>query len=170
MMATSAADKLKELLAKRKQANENEKAKEQIPESSQPVHLLVEDSLGRDSSSSGASDIGSENSISKEPSTELAVPEPAKDKVVSPEYEPLKLKMRELEAQLEQQVPEFSLTLKQIHQHLAKDPASVTILSEEEIGTIVSGLERHSGITIVAGKAAGKSKSGKTQPVSADML
>lgn len=101
-------------------------------------------------------------------STELA--EVVNEVTVSPEYEPLKLKMRELEAQLEAQIPGFALTLRDIHQFIAKDPNAVTILTEEEIGTIVSGLERHSGLTIVASKTPGKSKGTKSQPVTADML
>lgn len=83
------------------------------------------------------------------------------------EYEPFKMKLAELEQQLEGQVPGFATTLRDIHRELARDVNIVTILSQKEIALIVSGLARHMDTTVVVAK---KSSSRKTQPILVDEL
>lgn len=56
--------------------------------------------------------------------------------------------------------PGMPVMLREIHQKLKQDPEIVTILSEEEIGIIVSGLKRQTQVQIlaaVAKKGTGKS-------------
>lgn len=67
---------------------------------------------------------------------------------------PLALEMAELETALNAEVPGFLTILQDIHIKLRKDPDVVTLLSDEEIGVIVRGLERHANVTITAPKAA----------------
>lgn len=81
---------------------------------------------------------------------------------------PLAMEMAELTSALEAQVPGFATILKKIHSHLQKDPNVVTLLSDEEIGTIVAGLEKHTNVAIVAPTAVKAAK--KKQPVSLDDL
>jgi hypothetical protein len=87
------------------------------------------------------------------------------------EYEQFKMKLATLEQQLNDQVPDFASTLRDVHRELSNDSNIVTILSPAEIGLIVSGLAKHTYTTIVPAKnSSGKSKGGRTQPVSADDL
>ena len=83
------------------------------------------------------------------------------------EYEPFKMKLAELEQQLNEQVPGFATTLRDIHREMATDPNVVTILSDEEISIIVQGLARHMDTTVVVAK---KSSSKRTQPLTIDEL
>jgi len=84
---------------------------------------------------------------------------------------PLIMELAELEQALEQQVPDFRLILRNIHQKLRADPELVTVLSEEEIGLIVSGLATHAQAEIIAPKAvkAARATARKT-PISASDL
>ena len=56
--------------------------------------------------------------------------------------------------------PNFSSMLRTIHTNLSKDKDVVTLLSEEDIGSLVSGLMAQTGVVITAA-AAKKSKSAK---------
>ncbi len=65
-----------------------------------------------------------------------------------------------LESMLQAQLPEFPKLLRDIHCQLKKDDALVTLLSEEEIAIIVSGLSKQTSVVITtaaAKKAKGKS-------------
>lgn len=84
---------------------------------------------------------------------------------------PLIMELAELEQQLNDRIPDFRLTLRNIHQKLRQDPDIVTILSEEEIGLIVTGLATHANAEIVAPKAAKAARAAaKKTPISADDL
>lgn len=83
------------------------------------------------------------------------------------EYEPFKMKLAELEQQLEDQVPGFAFTLRDIHRTLGSDANVITVLSEDEISIIVKGLARQMDTTVVVAK---KSSTKRTQPVNADEL
>lgn len=83
---------------------------------------------------------------------------------------PLKMEMAELQAQLEQNVPGFANKLREIHTKLRQDPAIVTLLTDDEIGVIVAGLEKHTNVQIVAPAAIKASKSRSKEPVSASDL
>lgn len=80
---------------------------------------------------------------------------------------PLLMEMAELEQALNDRVPGFANILREIHMKLKKDPATVTLLTDEEIGLIVSGLERHTNVTIVAPAAVKSAKKAAKVPVSA---
>lgn len=77
-------------------------------------------------------------------------------------------KLSALKVALEAQLPELPHILKTIHTMLKDDPDTVRVLSDQEIGLIVSGLITHTGTTIITSPR--KSSSKKTQPVSLDML
>lgn len=83
------------------------------------------------------------------------------------EYEPFKLKLAELEQQLDDEVKDFSLTLRDLHRTMSQDPNVVTVLSPEEISIIVKGLARHMDNTVIVAK---KTSSKKTQPIVVDDL
>ncbi len=51
-------------------------------------------------------------------------------------------KVMQLDVLIKAAHPVMPVMLKQIHDQLSKDPEQVTLLSEEEIGIIVSGLKR----------------------------
>lgn len=88
------------------------------------------------------------------------------------EYEPFKMKLAELSQALEEEIPGFALLLRDIHREMQKDPNVVTIMTPDEIGSIVKGLTKHMDITIVPAKtASGRAKAGpRTQPLTADDL
>ena len=82
---------------------------------------------------------------------------------------PIAMEMAELEEALNQQVPGFANILRDIHIKLREDPNTVTLLSEDEIATIVKGLERHANVTLTA-KAAKPTAKAKKTPISATDL
>jgi hypothetical protein len=81
---------------------------------------------------------------------------------------PIAMEMAELEESLNSHVPGFVSILSTIHKKLRADPDVVTLLDDDEIAVIVSGLEKHTNVTIVAPSAvkAAKAKARK-EPVSA---
>lgn len=80
---------------------------------------------------------------------------------------PFLMEMAELQQALDERVPGFVNILREIHTKLKKDPATVTLLTDEEIGVIVAGLERHTNVTIVAPAAVKTAKKLARTPVSA---
>lgn len=90
------------------------------------------------------------------------------DVLLSAEYEPFKMKLAELQQALENEVPDFPLLLRDIHRTMSDDPNVVTIMTPEEIGTVVAGLSRHTNTTIVTAKPTKTAK--RTQPLTADDL
>lgn len=78
----------------------------------------------------------------------------------------------ELEDKLNNRVDNFPYLLRDIHQHLRRDPEIVTVLSDEEIGLIIRGIKTMTGTVLgtsaTAKKTGGRSK--KSMPVTADML
>lgn len=58
------------------------------------------------------------------------------------EFSPIKLKAAELQAALDASAPNFSSLLREIHTSIKNDPSQVTLLSAEEITTVVRGLEK----------------------------
>lgn len=73
-------------------------------------------------------------------------------------HEAIRFKLADLDSAIKSDHPRMAGILREIHQAQAKDPELVTILSEEEIGILVSGLEKHKNIHIV--QALAKKKSG----------
>ena len=76
----------------------------------------------------------------------------------------VKTKIAELNNALLTSHPTMPVLLREIHNHVRRDPELVTIISEEEIGIIVNGLKQHTQTVLVttatkstttkAGKAA----------------
>lgn len=191
-MTMTAKEKLLAMMAKRKAESEGTKSETtQTPTAAEDKttsldvqHDNTESKQGQETvhknnekivPAETSKDVESKTSVETIPSevsnVSTVVARAKEEPLVSLEYEPLMLSMQELELKLDQEVPDYYLSLKRIHQFLSKDPHAVTILSDEQIGRIVQGLERHSQLTIVASKSgSGKSKGGKTQPVTLDML
>lgn len=60
----------------------------------------------------------------------------------------LKMKIAELQSMILGAHPRMPLLLKDIHSILKNDPDNVTLLSEEDIGIIVSGLKKQTATEI----------------------
>ena len=65
----------------------------------------------------------------------------------------------ELEQALLKQDPQMKTHLAAIHQNLQQYPECVALLSEEQVNTLVRGLEDYAGVKVVTAKAAKSSKS-----------
>ncbi len=126
--------------------------------------------------SGGSSNVGqaSSNDLHNCDNSSVTLVPPKAEEVILPKSQkprathPIAMEMAELEQALDEQVPGFVSILSQIHKKLRADPDIVTLLSDEEVGVIVAGLETHTNVTIVAPSAikAAKSKARK-EPVSA---
>lgn len=57
-------------------------------------------------------------------------------------------KISDLQAMLQQQAPGYENLLQQIHTILAKDPDLSHMLTDEQVGIVVSGLSKKTGIVI----------------------
>jgi len=75
--------------------------------------------------------------------------------------------LQNLIQKLESSIPDIRTELITIHKAIAKDPAQVTILSQEQRAALFASYSKLSGVELVA-KAA--SKKGSKQPVSLDMF
>lgn len=73
--------------------------------------------------------------------------------------ESIQMKIAELQDALLQSHPRMPILLRDIHKILKDDPANVTILSEEDISIIVSGLKRQTATEISASTLKKSSKS-----------
>jgi hypothetical protein len=73
--------------------------------------------------------------------------------------EQIKEKIATLEAQLKEAHPNIATLLQTIHDTLKKDPEIVTLLDEDDIGIIVSGLSKHTAVEISAAALKSKTKS-----------
>jgi hypothetical protein len=74
----------------------------------------------------------------------------------------LQMKIASLEAAILESHPTIPILLQQIHRQLKADPACVTLLSEDEIGIIVSGLKRQTQTELVSASMKKPSKSLKS--------
>ena len=64
--------------------------------------------------------------------------------------EQLHEKVLNLQNQILANDPTLPVLLRTIHQQLKADPAMVTILSDEEVGIVVTGLMKHTKVEITA--------------------
>lgn len=83
----------------------------------------------------------------------------------------LKEKVASLEAALLSAHPSMGTLLRDIHQALRKQPENVTLMSEEEIATIVRGLERQTQTYLADTTTKGAKKAavvGKIKALGAD--
>lgn len=74
-------------------------------------------------------------------------------------------KIQELQERLLSQHPTMPVLLQTIHKLLKQQPDNITLLSDEQIGVIVSGLMRHTS-TEISAKAAGSRAKKVTQKLS----
>lgn len=190
-MATSASDKLKAMLAKKlnqakvadnENKTENKEIQSQIPaviesNSKESKILLVDKDPHATTAKSTELVIPGTNEVAEIPleqktslaETQVSAKTPEK-KANSFFENPVHQMMRDLEAALENKLPNMPTILRDIHLHLQKDVDCVTILEDAEIGTIVRGLESIQGQTIVTNPKTGKSTGGKRAPIVASML
>lgn len=70
----------------------------------------------------------------------------------------VKDKLQLLATQLAEQVPNIATTLRDIHQTIKKDPDVATILTEEEVSILVTGLKQQTKTEIATAAAKTKSK------------
>lgn len=85
--------------------------------------------------------------------------------LLSPEE--IKIKIAELQELILSAHPRLPLLLQEIHKVLKNDPENVTLLSEEDIGIIVSGLMRQTSTEITT--AAMKKKTSLKNTTLADL-
>lgn len=64
-------------------------------------------------------------------------------------HEQIKEKILNLETALKENNPRMAILLREIHTNLKNDPAIVTLMSEDEIAVIVSGLKSQTMTDIV---------------------
>ena len=76
--------------------------------------------------------------------------------LMSPEE--IKMKIAELQESILAAHPRMPMLLREIHSVLKADPDNVTLLSEEDIGVIVSGLKKQTQTEIVAATLSKKTK------------
>lgn len=76
--------------------------------------------------------------------------------------EQIKSRIIDLQDQLRKMAPEYESNLHYIHRALAVDPETVQLLTNEEIGVIVAGLARKTGVTIAA-ETVSKTGKGKNK-------
>lgn len=80
-------------------------------------------------------------------------------------YAPFKAVLAELEDRLNENLPDFSMQLRDIHEIMREDPNVQTVLSPEEIGVIVRGFKTHTNVTITTTPTRTSKK--RTQPLTA---
>lgn len=184
-MATSASDRLKALLAAKTKPKGIQHETPQTTQQIQPQISNPEKVCEGRSQESVVREVDVEDKEEHKPSEShsLAVVEHAKQTqtalaeapVLSEEQKaffdsPIGRMMQDLEVALDSKLPSMPTILRDIHLHLQKDVDCVTILSDEQIGTIVRGLEAIQGTVIVANPKTGKSAGGKRAPITASML
>ena len=77
----------------------------------------------------------------------------------------IRTKILDLQQALEQRLPGMKNALADIYNSMKQDPELVTILSEEEIATVIRGLKQHANLEIPVSKQT--SSKAKKQPVTA---
>lgn len=75
--------------------------------------------------------------------------------------EQVKQRISELHTALTSRLPGYEGLLQIIHRNLANDPDVVTLLSKEEVGTVVAALSQRKGIVLAKAAGSGKTSSGK---------
>ena len=70
-------------------------------------------------------------------------------------------KINELKDMLLTDHPQMPILLRTIHTQLRSDPVIVTLLTDDQIGTIVAGLHKQTGVTISAKIMSSKKSASK---------
>jgi len=71
-------------------------------------------------------------------------------------------KLSSLESLIKEKHPKMPGLLQEIHSALRQQPENVVLLSEEEIGVIVDGLQIQTGVSLATSTIAKSSKAGTT--------
>lgn len=80
-------------------------------------------------------------------------------------------KILSLQSALLEQHPRMPVLLQEIHRNIKNDPAVVTLLSEEELAIVISGLQKQTQTVIVATQAKPSAAAKKAlKNVTADQL
>ena len=177
---SSALERLKQLAAAKKAAEAAEVKQDASPSTAQETPATVPEVQAvevptevQDSQTEGTS-LSCENAPSEETNSLVPASSASGEKTRQGNDHPLLMELASLEQALTEKLPEFRTILRDIHQKLRNDPDIVTVLSEEEIGLIVSGLATHANAEIVAPKAAktlkAKLSAAKKAPISASAL
>lgn len=82
----------------------------------------------------------------------------------------IQMKIAELQTQILSAHPQMPTLLRDIHATLKADPETVTLLSDVEVGTIITALQKYTGNFISAKAAAAKSPKAALKNLSADDL
>jgi hypothetical protein len=72
----------------------------------------------------------------------------------------IKARIADLQEMLQKQLPGYESLLHTIHRNLSMDPETTQLLSDEEIGVIVAGLSKRTGIFITKVETEKKLKKG----------
>jgi len=79
-----------------------------------------------------------------------------------PQYQEFYEKMCAMEQAMNERMPNFAITLREVHRAMAEDVNVVTVMTPDEIGIVCAGLARHADIEILEPKkAAAKKTSGR---------
>lgn len=82
----------------------------------------------------------------------------------------VQMKIAELQSQILSSHPQMPTLLRDIHQTLKADPETVTLLTDVEVGTIITALQKYTGNFITAKAATAKSPKAALKNLSADDL
>jgi hypothetical protein len=82
-------------------------------------------------------------------------------------HEAISIKIQELYDAVQATLPNMPTLLREIHSNLRQDPELVTLLSPEQVATIVSGLSRQTQTTITTSILSG-SKGKALKKISVD--
>lgn len=104
------------------------------------------------------------------PSPSTSSPDPVQSRCSGNPDNPLMMQLAELEDALLKKLPEFRTILRDIHTKLRQDPEVVTILTEDEVSLIVSGLVTHANVDIIAPRTVKAAKKAAKTPISAGDL
>lgn len=75
-----------------------------------------------------------------------------------PQYQEFYEKMCAMEQAMNERMPNFAITLREVHRAMADDVNVVTVMTPEEIGIVCAGLARHADIEILEPKKAAAKK------------
>lgn len=83
--------------------------------------------------------------------------------------EQIQEKLLSLQAAIQEANPRMPVLLQEIHRAIKNDPATVTVLSEDELAILVLGLKTHTATAIVTAKPTVASKRSLAKVSSADL-
>lgn len=82
----------------------------------------------------------------------------------------VQMKIAELQSQILTSHPQMPVLLRDIHQTLKADPETVTLLTDIEVGTIITALQKYTGNFITAKASSPRTSKAALKNLSADEL